>query len=110
MPQHPFDNGHIVLRDELLADWPRTPEIAKKHLSDYYAIITHLDAQIGRVISALKERGSYENTLIVMAGDSGLGVGNHGLLGKQNIYDEDGVHVPFIISGGWLEERNRGNA
>lgn len=108
MPQHPFDNGHIVLRDELLAEWPRTPQIAKQQLSDYYAIITHLDEQIGRVIAALKERGMYENTILVMAGDSGLGVGNHGLLGKQNVYDEDGIHSPLIISGGWVSEADKG--
>lgn len=108
LPQHPFDNGHIVLRDELLAEWPRTPQIAKQQLSDYYAIITHLDAQIGRVITALKEQGLYENTIIVMAGDSGLGVGNHGLLGKQNVYDEDGIHSPFIISGGLVSEADKG--
>ncbi|WP_245987113.1 sulfatase-like hydrolase/transferase [Maribacter vaceletii] len=108
MPQHPFDNGHIVLRDELLDVWPRTEEISKRHLSDYYSIITHLDAQIGRVIIALKESGLYENTIIIMAGDSGLAVGNHGLLGKQNIYDEDGVHIPFIISGGLIDEANKG--
>ena len=99
MPQHPFDNGHMTIRDEALDTWPRTPEIARKHLSDYYAIITHLDAQIGRVIKTLKKTGQYENTIIVLSGDSGLGVGNHGLLGKQNVYDEDGIHVPFIISG-----------
>jgi arylsulfatase A-like enzyme len=99
MPQHPFDNGHMTTRDEALDVWPRTQDIAKKHLSDYYAIITHLDAQIGRVINALKKTGQYENTIIVLSGDSGLGVGNHGLLGKQNVYDEDGIHVPFIISG-----------
>lgn len=100
MSQHPFDNGHYVLRDEELDKWPRTEEIARKHLSDYYSIITHLDTQIGRVIKALKANGQYENTIIIMAGDSGLAVGNHGLLGKQNIYDEDGIHIPFIISGG----------
>ncbi|WP_346880925.1 sulfatase-like hydrolase/transferase [uncultured Algibacter sp.] len=99
MPQHPFDNGHMTVRDEKLDDFPRTPSIARKHLSDYYAIITHLDAQIGKVISTLKKTRQYENTIIVLAGDSGLGVGNHGLLGKQNLYDEDGIHVPFIISG-----------
>ncbi len=100
MAQHPFDNGHMVLRDEELAPWPRTPDIAKKELADYYSIITHLDDQIGRVIEALKKNEMYDNTLIILAGDSGLAVGNHGLLGKQNIYDEDGIHVPFIISGG----------
>ena len=108
MPQHPFHNGHIVLRDELLDVWPRTPEIAKKHLADYYAIITHLDAQIGRVIDKLKESGMYDNTIIIMAGDSGLAVGNHGLLGKQNIYDEDGIHSPLIISGKLPKEQFRG--
>ncbi|NIJ45924.1 arylsulfatase A-like enzyme [Wenyingzhuangia heitensis] len=99
MPQHPFDNGHLFLRDEALAPWPRTPKVAQKELSDYYAIITHLDAQIGKVIKSLKKTGQYENTIIVLSGDSGLAVGNHGLMGKQNVYDEDGVHVPFIISG-----------
>ncbi len=109
-PQHPFDNGHIVLRDEQLAPWPRTPAIARRELADYYAIISHLDAQIGRMIAALKASGSYENTLIVMAGDSGLAVGNHGLLGKQSVYDEDGVHVPLIFAGGALARTGRSDA
>ncbi|NIJ44904.1 arylsulfatase A-like enzyme [Wenyingzhuangia heitensis] len=108
MSQHPFHNGHIVLRDEQLGKWPRDKEVARKHLSNYYAIITHLDAQIGRVIKSLKKSGQYENTIIVMAGDSGLAVGNHGLLGKQNIYDEDGIHIPFIISGGLIAKENKG--
>ncbi|UXP32045.1 sulfatase-like hydrolase/transferase [Reichenbachiella agarivorans] len=107
MPQHPFDNGHIFLRDEALAPWPRTETIARQQLADYYAIITHLDTQIGRVIQALKESGQYNNTLIVLAGDSGLGVGNHGLLGKQNIYDEDGVHIPLIFSGGAISQKGK---
>ncbi|ANQ52409.1 sulfatase-like hydrolase/transferase [Flammeovirga sp. MY04] len=104
---HPFDNGHMNVRDEALASWPRTETIAKEHLSDYYSIITHLDHQIGRVIEVLKETGRYENTIIVLAGDSGLAVGNHGLMGKQNIYDEDGIHVPFIISGGKIDAPKR---
>ena len=107
MAQHPFDNGHMVLRDEELAEWPRTPEIARKQLSDYYAIITHLDAQIGRVIQALKESGQYENTVIILSGDSGLAVGNHGLMGKQNVYNEDGIHVPFIVSGNLIPDHGR---
>ncbi|RKR14359.1 arylsulfatase A-like enzyme [Maribacter vaceletii] len=105
LAQHPFDNGHMVLRDEELAEWPRTPKIAKQQLADYYAIITHLDAQVGKVISALKESGAYDNTLIVFAGDSGLAVGNHGLMGKQNIYDEDGVHIPLVFSGNLVKDK-----
>ncbi|MDW7693188.1 sulfatase-like hydrolase/transferase [Flammeovirgaceae bacterium SG7u.111] len=105
--QHAFDNGHMFLRDEQLAPWPRTKDIAKKELASYYAIITHLDEQIGKVIAALKASGQYENTIIVLAGDSGLAVGNHGLLGKQSVYDEDGIHVPFIISGGAIKDKGR---
>ncbi|MEQ9290150.1 MAG: sulfatase-like hydrolase/transferase [Cyclobacteriaceae bacterium] len=108
MLQHPFDNGHIVLRDEELAPWPRTPEIARQQLADYYSIISHLDDQIGKVVQELKASGQYENTIIVMAGDSGLAVGNHGLMGKQSIYHEDGIHIPFILSGGLVEEKNKG--
>ncbi len=107
LPQHPFDNGHMYLRDEKLAPWPRTTAVSQKHLSDYYAAITHLDTQIGNVIKSLKESGKYENTLIVFAGDSGLAVGNHGLIGKQNIYDEDGIHVPFILSGGAIKAKGK---
>ncbi len=105
LSEHPFDNGHIYLRDEKLAPWPRTPVVSRKELSDYYAIITHLDAQIGRVINTLKTSGQYENTLIVLCGDSGLAVGNHGLMGKQNVYDEDGIHVPLIFAGGALDKQ-----
>lgn len=104
MPQHPFDNGHQYDRDERLAAFPRTKTVAQEQLASYYAIITHLDEQIGKVVKALKDSGQYENTIIVLAGDSGLAVGNHGLMGKQNLYDEDGIHVPFIISGG-VEEK-----
>ncbi|MCL7762555.1 sulfatase-like hydrolase/transferase [Polaribacter sp. Z014] len=107
MAQHPFDNGDMTLRDEALAPWPRTPEVARKQLAAYYAIITHLDAQIGKVIQTLKESGAYENTIILLAGDSGLAVGNHGLIGKQNLYDEDGIHVPFIISGNLIKDKGR---
>lgn len=98
MPQHPFDNGMLKIRDENLAPFPRTESIVRKHLADYYATITHDDHQIGRVFKALGESGFAENTIIVFAADNGLGMGSHGLMGKQNIY-EHSVRVPMIISG-----------
>ena len=98
MPEHPFDNGEMEIRDEKLAPWPRTPDIIRRHIADYYAMITHLDAQIGRVLDALEETGRAENTIIVFAGDNGLALGRHGLMGKQNLY-EHSVRVPLIMSG-----------
>lgn len=96
---HPFDNGELRVRDEKLAPWPRTPKVIRQHIADYYAIITHMDAQIGRVLKVLKETRLAENTIIVFAADSGLAVGQHGLMGKQNLYEASGVHVPLIFSG-----------
>lgn len=97
MPEHPFDNGEVT-RDEKLVPTPRTPNEIRKHIRNYYAVITHLDAQIGRVLAALKETGKFENTIIVFASDNGLAVGRHGLMGKQNLY-EHSIKVPLIMSG-----------
>ena len=98
MPQHPFDNGEMKIRDEELAAFPRTPQIAREHIAAYYAMITHLDFHMGRVLKALEESGQAENTIVVFAGDNGLAVGQHGLLGKQNLYDHS-VRVPLVIGG-----------
>ncbi len=98
LPTHPFNNGELIVRDERLAPWPRTPEIVRQHLADYYAFITFIDAQVGRIVEALREAGLDENTIIVFAGDSGLAIGSHGLFGKQNLYDHS-MRVPMIFAG-----------
>ena len=98
LPEHPFDNGALRIRDELLAGFPRTEAEVRRHIADYYAMITHADAQIGRVLEALDEIGEADNTLIVFAGDNGLAVGRHGLMGKQSLY-EHSIHVPLLFAG-----------
>jgi len=98
MDNHPFDYGINDIRDELLAPYPRTPDTIRKHIAEYYGMISHLDFEIGRVILALKESGELENTILILAGDNGLSVGQHGLMGKQNHY-EHSLRVPLIFSG-----------
>lgn len=98
MPLHPFDNGEMTIRDEKLAEWPRTPDEIRQHLADYYAMIEFMDQQIGRILDTLKKSGCESNTLVVFASDQGLAVGSHGLMGKQNLY-ESGMRVPLIIGG-----------
>ena len=95
---HPFAFDDLTVRDENLAPWPRTPEIIQANLADYYALISHLDAEIGTIVQSLKEKGLFENTILVYAADNGLAIGSHGLLGKQSLYD-DCMNVPLIISG-----------
>ena len=98
MPQHPFDNGHMTGRDESLAAWPRTEDVVRDQLAEYYGLVTHLDEHIGRVLKALKESPHADNTIIVYAADHGLALGSHGLLGKQSIY-EHSMGCPLIFAG-----------
>lgn len=103
MPLHPFQFDDLTIRDENLAPWPRTPEIIRSALSDYYGLISHLDDRIGDILEALDKNNLTENTIIVYAADNGLAIGSHGLLGKQNLY-EHSMKVPLIISGADLPE------
>jgi len=103
LPEHPFDNGEMKIRDEKLSPWPRTPALIRDHLAAYYAMITHTDAQIGRLLDALERSGRAGETIIVFTSDNGLAVGSHGLLGKQNLYDHS-VRVPLILCGPGVAE------
>lgn len=98
MPRHPFDNGELKVRDELLAPFPRTPDEVRRHIAAYYAMISEVDHEIGRVLDALDRSGEAANTYVIFAGDNGLAVGRHGLLGKQSLYDHS-VRVPLVIAG-----------
>jgi arylsulfatase A-like enzyme len=98
LPLHPFDNGAMTTRDEQLAAWPRTEAEIRKHLTDYYGVITHLDEQIGRILQALDESGEAANTIVIFSSDHGLAIGSHGLMGKQNLY-EHSMKSPLVFSG-----------
>ena len=86
------------LRDERLAPFPRTEYAVKVNRAEYYAIISHMDTQIGRIVDHLKKTGQDKNTCIVFTADHGLACGHHGFMGKQNMYDHS-VRVPFIVTG-----------
>jgi arylsulfatase A-like enzyme len=99
LPQHPWDNGDMTVRDERLLPWPRTPDRVKAYLAEYYRYVTYLDSQIGRILDALAASPDATNTVVVFSADSGVACGSHGLLGKQNLYEYDSVRVPLLISG-----------
>lgn len=101
--EHPIDTGALRVRDELLAAFPREPNEIKRHIAEYYAMISHLDHAFGRLLTALREQGKLDNTIIVFAGDNGLALGQHGLMGKQNLYDHS-VRVPLIFAGPGIPE------
>ena len=98
MPQHPFDNGELDIRDEKLATRPRLPVEMRQHLADYYAAISNFDHELGRIFDTLAARGLADNTIVVFSSDQGLAVGGrHGLMGKQNLYEH--VKPPLVVAG-----------
>lgn len=98
VPQHPFDNGDLGERDEKLLPTPRVPEQVLAERANYYGMVSEVDFQIGRIFDALEKSGKAGNTIIVFTSDNGLCVGEHGLLGKQNLY-EAAVRIPMVICG-----------
>ena len=106
MPVHPFDNGEMHVRDEGLARLPRDPQEVCSHIADYYAMISHLDSEVGRVLQALQAKGLEEDTIVVYTADHGLAIGQHGLMGKQNLYDHS-IRVPFILRGPGVTKAKR---
>lgn len=100
-PKYPYQDEIECgrnLRDAALAPFPRTEFAVKVHRQEYFALITHMDDQIGRIFDELEKTGQADNTYIIFTADHGLAVGHHGFIGKQNMYDHS-VRVPFLISG-----------
>ena len=98
LPEHPFDHGNLRGRDEKLLPWPRTPTDVREDLAVYYAVISHMDRHIGRILAALKTTGQADDTIVIFTSDQGLAMGSHGLRGKQNMYEHT-VGTPLIICG-----------
>ena len=75
-----------------------TPDIVAKMRRHYYATITLIDEWVGKILSALEEKGLLDSTYIVFSSDHGDTLGDHGLPYKQTFY-EGALKVPLIIAG-----------
>jgi arylsulfatase A-like enzyme len=104
--KHPFDHGNIDGRDEQLLPTPRVESDVHEELALYYAMITDLDSQLGRILAALPPP---DETIIIFTADQGLALGSHGLLGKQNQY-EHSIRSPLILCGPSLPQNERSTA
>ena len=71
-------------------------EKARELIHGYYACISYMDAQVGKVLDALREKGLEKNTIIVFWGDHGWHLGDHGLWNKHTNF-EHATHVPMLI-------------
>ena len=106
LPVHPFDTGEMLVRDELLERTPRPPDAVRQHIADYLGMVQHLDEAIAGILATLDAEGLSENTLVIYTADHGIAIGQHGLMGKQNLY-EHSTRIPLILSGPGLRRGAR---
>ncbi len=75
----------------------KTEEMTRKCIACYYALITAIDGEIGRILECLRQRGELDNTIIIYTSDHGDLAGEHGLI-RKNIGIYEPVHrIPFLI-------------
>src|SRR5204863_4900457 len=75
---------------------PVPDDDARKLIHGYHAAVSYMDAQLGRVLTALEKDGLAENTIIVLWGDHGWHLGDHGQWCKHTNYEE-AAHIPLIV-------------
>lgn len=82
-----------------------TPELHKGLLEAYYASVSYMDAQVGRVLDTLDELGLSDNTIVVFSSDHGYLLGQHNKFQKQHLFEES-TRVPFIVSVPWMKNQH----
>ena len=70
---------------------------ARKLIHGYYACVSFIDAQIGRLMRTLDETGLNRNTVVILCGDHGWQLGDHGMWNKHSCF-ETSMHTPLIVS------------
>ena len=77
----------------------------REFLRSYYACTTYMDAQLGKVLKALKETKQLDNTLIIFMGDNGYHLGEQNWWNKVTLF-EKGTNPPFIVVGNSVGKKN----
>ena len=101
VPQRYVDQYDDVSLDEM-CQRPNIPDADtkmgayyRKHIRNYYAMITGVDEQFGRILEALKQEGLEEDTLVVFTSDHGNCLGIHNKISKNNRHEE-AMRIPFM--------------
>ncbi|MBI4625905.1 MAG: sulfatase [Verrucomicrobia bacterium] len=109
-PYLPYDK--LTLPEKVPGDWDDIPKAGinyktsvnmkmdvrrqKKALGGYYAAVAFMDAQVGKVLNALKEAGLDDNTIVIFTSDHGYHLGEHDFWAKVSVHEES-ASVPLII-------------
>jgi len=84
-------------------------EFMRKLIHGYYACVSYTDAQIGKVLDELERLGLAENTIVILWGDHGWNLGDHGLWCKHCNF-EKALHTPVIVRAPGKPENLKTNA
>lgn len=104
VPEDDLDDVPGVIRNyKSTSGYGVTPELHKSLLEAYYASVSYMDAQVGRVLDTLNELGLRENTIVIFTSDHGYLLGHHHKFQKQHLFEE-ATRVPFIFSVPWMTE------
>jgi iduronate 2-sulfatase len=106
----PSTMGEIMQYQKLPGDKLPFPDDFSRHLiHGYYAATSYTDAQIGKVLAALHDMGLDKNTYVVLWGDHGWHLGDHGFWCKHTNY-EQATRIPILISGPGIKPGQRSQA
>jgi choline-sulfatase len=94
-PVHPFI---AQMNETIIYDRAFNPARVRRAIAAYFGMVTFLDHNIGRLLAALGETGLAAGTNVIYTSDHGDNLGNRGLWGKSNLY-EDAAGVPMIMAG-----------
>ncbi len=108
----PYPFANIVLPEKVENDWDDIPERGinyvtsvngemsieqqQKAVAAYYASVSFMDAQVGKVLNTLKEEGLEDNTIVIFTSDHGFHLGEHDFWMKVSLHEES-VRIPLII-------------
>lgn len=91
------DSGELRAYATIPPKGPVSEETARRLIHGYYACVSFTDAQIGRVIDALDRHGLSDNTIVVLWGDHGWQLGEHGMWNKHSCF-ETSMHAPLLVA------------
>lgn len=86
----------LAERPNLKSEDAKSVNFFKKNIRSYYAMVSGVDEQFGRILKALEEKGLEENTIVLFMSDHGCCLGIHGEVSKNNPYEES-MRIPFLI-------------
>ncbi|MFW6290022.1 MAG: sulfatase [Mariniphaga sp.] len=96
-------NSYQLGDEKVSLENPASDEYARKLRHAYYACVSYIDAQVGKLLAELEDQGLSENTIVIIWGDHGWHLGDHRVWGKHTVFDK-ALKSAFIIKAPGLTD------